>query len=71
MFLAEEYGKVIENVQKLTISGAMKNTELSGDPHAGTVEAKRFANATPKNYGTARKELPKAMVLKVNRYQFD
>ena len=54
MFLAEEYGKVIENVQKLTISGAMKNTELSGDPHAGTVEAKRFANATPKNYGTAR-----------------
>ena len=52
MFLAEEYGKVIENVQKLTISGAMKNTELSGDPHAGTVEAKRFANATPKNYGT-------------------
>ncbi len=31
MFLAEEYGKVIENVQKLTISGAMKNTELSGD----------------------------------------
>ena len=24
MFLAEEYGKVIENVQKLTISGAMK-----------------------------------------------
>ena len=49
MFLAEEYGKVIENVQKLTISGAMKNTELSGDPHAGTVEAKRFANATPQN----------------------
>ena len=54
MFLAEEYGKVIENVQKLTISGKMKNTELSGDPHAGTVEAKRFANAVPKNYGTAR-----------------
>ena len=54
MFLAEEYGKVIENVQKLTISGKMKNTELSGDPHAGTVEAKRFANATPKDYGTAR-----------------
>lgn len=54
MLLAEEYGKVIENVQKLTISGKMKNTELSGDPHAGTVEAKRFANATPKAYGTAR-----------------
>ena len=54
MLLAEEYGKVIENVQKNTISGKMKNTELSGDPSAGTVEAKRFANATSKNYGTAR-----------------
>ena len=31
MYLAEQYGKVIENVQKQTISGKMKNTELSGD----------------------------------------
>ena len=54
MLLAEEYGKVIENVQKQTISGKMKNTELSGDPTAGTVEAKRFANAESKDYGTAR-----------------
>ena len=54
MYLAEQYGKVIENVQKQTISGKMKNTELSGDPTAGTVEAKRFANAESKNYGTAR-----------------
>lgn len=54
MYLAEQYGKVIENVQKQTISGKMKNTELSGDPTAGTVEAKRFANAESKAYGTAR-----------------
>lgn len=45
MLLAEEYEKVIENVQKNAISGKMKNTELSGDPSAGTVEAKRLANA--------------------------
>lgn len=53
-YLAELYGKVIENVQKATISSAMKNQELSGDPEAGSVEAKRFANATAKTYGTAR-----------------
>lgn len=53
-FLAEEYGKVIENVQKGAISSAMKNRDLSGDPTAGSVEAKRFANAEPQAYGTAR-----------------
>ena len=52
--LAESYGKVIENVQKATISSALKNTDLSGDIASGTVEAKRFANATAQNYGTAR-----------------
>lgn len=61
MFLAEEYGKVIENVQKLTISGKMKNTELSGDPHAGTVEAKRFANATQRTTEQLEQR-PKVMV---------
>lgn len=54
-YLAELYGKVIENVQKALVSADMKNTDLSGDPTAGTVEAKRFANATSANYGTARK----------------
>lgn len=53
-YLVELYGKVIENVQKSLISTSMKNTELSGDPVSGTVEAKRFANATSKAYGTAR-----------------
>ena len=54
MLLSEAYDGVIENVQKATISGQIKNTDLSGDPTAGTVEAKRFANATSKKYGTAR-----------------
>ena len=53
-FLAELYGKTIENVQKQLISGSMKNTDLSGDPSSGSVEAKRFANAQPQDYGTAR-----------------
>ena len=52
--LAESYGKVIENLEKSTISSVLKNTDLSGDPASGTVEAKRFANATAQNYGTAR-----------------
>lgn len=53
-FLAELYGKTIENVQKALVSASMKNTDLSGDPSSGSVEAKRFANAQPKAYGTAR-----------------
>ena len=53
-YLAELYGKTIEGVMKSLVSVGMKNTELSGDPVAGSVEAKRFANATPQNYGTAR-----------------
>ena len=52
--LAEEYGKVIANLQKSTISSVLKNNDLSGDPASGTVEAKRFANATAEDYGTAR-----------------
>lgn len=53
-YLAELYGHVIENVQKELVSGSMKNADLSGDPAAGSVEAKRFANAKSKAYGTAR-----------------
>lgn len=54
MLLAEAYDGVLENVQKATISGQIKNQDLSGDPTAGTVEAKRFANAKSNAYGTAR-----------------
>lgn len=53
-YLSELYGKTIEGVQKALISGPMKNMDLSGDPVSGTVEAKRFVNATSKTYGTAR-----------------
>lgn len=54
MLLKEAYDGVIANVQKNTISSRIKNTDLSGDPDAGTVEAKRFANASSQDYGTAR-----------------
>ena len=52
--LAEEYGKVIENVQAITLADKLKNTDLSGDPTSGTVEAKRFVNVSGQAYGTAR-----------------
>lgn len=52
--LAEEYGKVIDNIQAITLASRLKNTDLSGDPTSGTVEAKRFANISGKSYGTAR-----------------
>ena len=54
-YLAELYARTIENVQKNTVSDRIKNRDLSGDPVSGTVEAKRFANAEAKDYGTARK----------------
>jgi len=52
--LAEEYGKVIENLQHITLASKLKNNDLSGDPTSGTVEAKRFANISGQSYGTAR-----------------
>lgn len=52
--LAEAYGKVIENIQHITLANALKNTDLSGDPSTGTVEAKRFVNISGNAYGTAR-----------------
>ena len=52
--LAEEYGKVIENIQHITLASRLKNQDLSGDPTNGTVEAKRFVNVSGKAYGTAR-----------------
>ena len=53
-YLAEEYGKVVENIQKNTISARLKNTDLSGTPTSGSVEAKRFVNRKSNKYGTAR-----------------
>ena len=54
MLLKEAYDGVLENVQKQAISVQLKNTDLSGDPTAGTVEAKRFVNSASQDYGTAR-----------------
>ena len=53
-YLAEEYGKVVQNVQNGTIASLFKNMDLSGDPTAGSIEAKRFANAVLNDVGTAR-----------------
>ena len=39
-YLAERYGAVIEGLQKSLVSASMKNKELSGDPDAGSLEAK-------------------------------
>ena len=63
--LAEEYGKVIENLQHITLASVLKNTDLSGDPTSGTVEAKRFANIQGQSYGTAR-TAGKAQYIKAN-----
>lgn len=63
-YLAELYGKVIENVQKTLVSINMKNSDLSGDPASGSVEAKRFVNAKSQDYGTAR-EAAKGNAVKV------
>lgn len=52
--LAEEYGKVINNIATETVAGKYSNKDLSGDPTSGSVEAKRFANIKGKAYGTAR-----------------
>lgn len=52
--LAEEYGKVVENLQHVTVASRLKNQDLSGDPTAGSVEAKRFLYVEGKAYGTAR-----------------
>lgn len=54
MLLSELDKGIIANIQTGAISSKIKNTELSGDPTSGTVEAKRFANAQSQEYGTAR-----------------
>ena len=52
--LAVIYGLVIENVQKSTLSTSLKSQQYTGNPAAGSVEFKRFANSEAKTYGTAR-----------------
>ena len=52
--LAERYDALVEGIHREAISSQIKNTNLSGDPRAGSVEVSRFANSTAKAYGTAR-----------------
>lgn len=52
--LEEKYAGVIKNVSENLLSSQFKNKDLSGDPTAGSVIAKRFANAQSKTYGSAR-----------------
>lgn len=52
--LRENYGKVIQNVEKSTLSSLFKNRDLSGDPDSGTVEAHRYQNSKSALYGSAR-----------------
>ena len=52
--LSELYGFVIENVQKETLSTALKSQSYTGNPAAGSVEYRRFVNSTGRTYGTAR-----------------
>ncbi|MFV0351221.1 MAG: hypothetical protein ACK5JF_02770 [Oscillospiraceae bacterium] len=52
--LKELYGYVIGNVQKQTLANSLKSQEYTGNPAAGSVEFRRFANSKSKAYGTAR-----------------
>lgn len=52
--LAETLDGVIENIQTSAVSEVLKNKEGSGEPESGSVEYKRFVNATLNAKGTAR-----------------
>ena len=52
--LKEVLNGVIENIQVSAVSEALKAVNGSGTPTAGSVEYKRFANATLEDLGTAR-----------------
>lgn len=52
--LAELYNGVIDGVQAKSISEIIKNKNYSGDASSGSVEIKRFVNATVNTLGTAR-----------------
>lgn len=52
--LAQVLAGVIENIQVTAVSEKIKNKQGSGDPEGGTIQYKRFANATLQAKGTAR-----------------
>lgn len=52
--LTESYAELIDMIQKGAVSQQIKNTNLSGDPESGSVEARRMATSVSADYGTAR-----------------
>lgn len=52
--LAQVLAGVIENIQVSAVSERIKNRRGSGDPEGGTIQYKRFKNATLQAKGTAR-----------------
>lgn len=52
--LAEKYAEVVDMVMKSAISQQLKNTNLSGDPEAGSVVVRRMATSVSQALGTAR-----------------
>lgn len=52
--LINKIGGVFENVAKASVSGKLKAKNSATDAKAGSIEFKRFANATSQAYGTAR-----------------
>lgn len=52
--LAELYDGLISNYQATSNASRWKNRTYSGDPQAGSVVARRFANSVSQDYGTAR-----------------
>lgn len=52
--LKEVLAGVIENIQVTAVSERIKNRRGSGDPEGGTIQYKRFKNATLQPKGTAR-----------------
>lgn len=61
--LAETLDGVIENIQTSAVSEVLKNRNGSGDPTSGSVEYKRFVNATLQAKGTARTALKGSKVV--------
>ena len=52
--LKESYAELVDMIQKSAISAQIKNTNLSGNPESGSVEARRLMTAESQTYGTAR-----------------
>jgi hypothetical protein len=52
--LREVIASIQDQIDKTLVSGQVKNTNLSGDPLAGSVKVSRLMSATVRNYGTAR-----------------